>query len=64
MTEKPNSGISLNSRIPPFWRDRPRLWFISFEAVPNELTKTPAQLSQMVIAQLGRQDIHQITDLL
>lgn len=51
-------------RIPPFWRDRPRLWFISFEAATNDLKKGQAQLAQMVIAQLERQDIEQIMDLL
>lgn len=56
--------ISLTLRIPPFWRDRPRLWFISFEAATHDLKKGQAQLAQMVIAQLERQDIEQITDLL
>ncbi|KAJ8713198.1 hypothetical protein PYW07_017468 [Mythimna separata] len=58
------AGISLTMRIPPFWRDRPRLWFISFEAATNDLKKGQAQLAQMVIAQLERQDIEQIMDLL
>lgn len=58
------AGISLSMRIPPFWRDRPRLWFISFEAATNDLKKGQAQLAQMVISQLERQDIEQIMDLL
>ncbi|XP_022821359.1 uncharacterized protein LOC111357982 [Spodoptera litura] len=58
------AGISLTMRIPPFWRDRPRLWFISFEAATNDMKKGQAQLAQMVIAQLERQDIEQIMDLL
>lgn len=56
--------ISLTMRIPHFWRDQPRMWFISFEAVTHDLKKGQAQLAQMVIAQLERQDIEQITDIL
>lgn len=56
--------ISISMRIPPFWRDKPRLWFISFEAVTNDLKKGQAQLAQMVIAKLEKQDIEQIADLL
>lgn len=57
-------GISLSLRVPPFWRDRPRLWFISFEAATHDLKRSQAQLSQMVIAQLDKQDVEQISDLL
>lgn len=63
-TESETGKISLTLRIPPFWRDRPRLWFISFEAATHDLKKGQAQLAQMVIAQLERQDIEQITDIL
>lgn len=51
-------------RVPPFWRDRPRLWFISFEAATNDLKKSDSQRAQMVIAQLEKEDIEQICDLL
>ncbi|XP_026331676.1 uncharacterized protein LOC113239027 [Hyposmocoma kahamanoa] len=57
-------SISLPLRVPPFWRDRPRLWFASFEAATHDLKKSQAQLSQMVIAQLDKQDIEQVSDLL
>lgn len=57
-------GISLSLRVPPFWRDRPRLWFISFEAATHDLKKSQSQLSQMVIAQLDKMDVEQISDLL
>lgn len=58
------AGIALSLRIPPFWRDKPRLWFISFEAATSELKKSQSQLAQMVIAQLDKVDIEQISDLL
>lgn len=57
-------GISLSLRVPPFWRDRPRMWFISFEAATHDLKRSQAQLAQMVIAQLEKQDVEQIADLL
>lgn len=64
VTQAEAAGISLTMRIPPFWRDRPRLWFISFEAATSDMKKGQTQLAQMVIAQLERQDIEQIMDLL
>lgn len=77
MTDEPNTkpassttpapemaSIALQMRVPPFWRDRPRLWFITFEAATHDLKKGQAQLAQLVIAQLQKQDIEQISDLL
>lgn len=58
------AAISLSLRLPPFWRDKPRLWFISFEAATHDLKKSQKQLAQMVIAQLDKQDVEQICDLL
>ncbi|XP_073961789.1 uncharacterized protein [Choristoneura fumiferana] len=58
------SGISLAMRVPPFWRDQPLLWFCSFEAATAELKRSQAQLAQMVIAQLEKQDIQNIADLI
>ncbi|XP_063837222.1 uncharacterized protein LOC135086426 [Ostrinia nubilalis] len=58
------SGIALSMRVPPFWRDRPRLWFIAFEAATNDLKRSEAQRAQMVIAQLEKEDIEQVCDLL
>lgn len=58
------AGISLSLRVPPFWRDKPRLWFISFEAATAELKKSQTQRAQMVVAQLDKQDIEQICDLM
>ncbi|XP_073959809.1 uncharacterized protein [Choristoneura fumiferana] len=58
------SGISLSLRVPPFWRDQPLLWFCSFEAATADLKRSQAQLAQMVIAQLEKQDIQNIADLI
>ncbi|XP_022126093.2 uncharacterized protein LOC111000815, partial [Pieris rapae] len=58
------SGISLSLRVPPFWRNQPLLWFCSFEAATADLKRSQAQLAQMVIAQLEKQDIQNIADLI
>lgn len=58
------AAISLALRIPPFWRDQPRLWFVNFEAATAELKRSQNQLAQMVIAQLEKQDIQELTDIL
>jgi hypothetical protein len=58
------AGIALSMRVPPFWRDKPRLWFIAFEAATHDLKKGQSQLAQLVIAQLEKQDIEQVSDLL
>lgn len=58
------AAISLSLRVPPFWRDQPVLWFCSFEAATAELKRSQAQLAQMVIAQLEKQDIQNISDLI
>ncbi|XP_052742382.1 uncharacterized protein LOC128198895 [Bicyclus anynana] len=58
------AGIALSMRVPPFWRDKPRLWFISFEAATADLKKSQDQLAQMVVAQLQKEDIEQISDIL
>lgn len=58
------SNIALSMRIPSFWKDKPRQWFIVFEAATNDLKKGEQQLAQMVITKLEKQDIDQIDDLL
>lgn len=58
------AGIALQLRIPPFWRDSPKLWYLNFEAATDDLKKSSAQLTQMVLAQLEKPDIEQISDIL
>lgn len=58
------AAIALSMRVPPFWRDKPRLWFITFEAAVSDLKKSDVQKAQMVVAQLTKEDIEQICDLL
>lgn len=58
------AGIALSLRVPPFWQDRPRLWFYTFEAAVTDLKKSSNQLAQMVITQLAKGNVEQISDLL
>ncbi|CAG9788697.1 unnamed protein product [Diatraea saccharalis] len=58
------SSVALPLSIQPFWRDKPRLWFPVFEAAVDELYKNEAQKAQMVIAQLNKEDVELICDLL
>lgn len=58
------SSIASNIRIPPLWRDRIRLWFLQFEAIVNPLKKGDQAKYEFLIAQLERQDIDEISDIL
>lgn len=57
-------GIATANRIPTFWRDKVRLWFIAFETATADLKKSQAQLAQLVVAQLDKHDVESISDLL
>lgn len=57
------SSITVNSRIPAFWRDRPALWFIQFEAISSIQKATDQQKAQLLIAQLDKTELEQISDI-
>ncbi|XP_049886850.1 uncharacterized protein LOC126381422 [Pectinophora gossypiella] len=56
--------ITVSSRIPDFWQDSPRMWFIQAEAVLYNQRLSDAAKFQLVIAKLGKQVITQVTDIL
>lgn len=58
------STISISSRIPAFWRDRPTLWFMQFEAITASQRTSDEQKAQLLIAHLEKQDLEQVSDLL
>lgn len=58
------TAIALTMRIPKFWRDKPRLWFLQFEAATADSHRSQTQLAQMIVAQLEKGDIEQISDIL
>ncbi|KAI5637338.1 hypothetical protein NE865_09907 [Phthorimaea operculella] len=63
--EKPDLVlISVSSRIPEFWVDQPKLWFIQFEAAVAPQNAGDNAKFQLLIAKLGKQVIQQVADLL
>lgn len=57
-------SVSLHSRISPFWRELPRIWFTQFESIT-----APQKLSQetkfdLVISKLGKEELCSVSDLL
>lgn len=58
------AGIALSLRIPPFWRDTPRLWFCRFESVTADQKKGKRQLAEMIIAQLSKPELEQVCDII
>lgn len=58
------AAIAINSRIPQFWRDRPTLWFVQLEAVLDSSKPNDDAKYQVVIANLDKQDLEQISDIL
>lgn len=55
---------SVISRIPEFWRDQPRLWFLQFEAVVNAQKQGDDYKFNMVMARLQKEEVQQISDIL
>lgn len=58
------SGISVQSRLLPFWREHPQLWFVQFEAVVDPLHCSDDQKFRYVLQQLQSTDIAHLSDLL
>lgn len=58
------SAITVSSRIPDFWTDLPRVWFIQFEAVIGPQHQPDVVKYNMVITKLGKNVIHQVSDIL
>lgn len=58
------SAVSVTARIPDFWKDAPRVWFIQTEAVLQPQHLGDEAKYQLVIAKLGKEVIHQVTDIL
>lgn len=58
------SGISIQSKLLPFWREIPRAWFIQFEAVVEPLKTSDDQKFRYVLQQLQATDLRHLTDIL
>lgn len=58
------AAVTVSSRLPDFWCDQPRLWFVQCEAI-----LTPQKLSDeakfnLVVTKLGKDVIKQVSDIL
>lgn len=58
------AGISIQSKILPFWRDHPRLWFAQYETLINPLKIGDEQKFRYVLGVLQTSEIQQISDIL
>lgn len=58
------AGVSIQSRLLPFWREIPRAWFVQFEAVVDPLKSSDDQKFRYVLQQLQATDLQHITDIL
>lgn len=56
--------ISLPARLPPFWRQNPRLWFAQFEAAVAASKIGDEQKFNLVVPLLGCSDLEQIADII
>lgn len=57
------STLSIASRIPDFWPENPRLWFIQVEAILAPQKTSDANKYFMVVAKLNKEVIQQVADI-
>lgn len=62
--EQQITSISVSARIPDFWRDEPKLWFIQTEAALNPQKASDEARYQIVVSKLGKEVLSQVTDIL
>lgn len=58
------AAISVQSRLLPFWREYPRMWFIQFEAIVDAQKTSDDAKYRYVLGQLQPTDLQHITDIL
>lgn len=58
------ASVSLPARLPPFWRQNPRLWFAQFEAAVAASKISEEQKFNLVVPLLGNSDLEQIADII
>lgn len=57
-------AISIKSRIPPFWRDQPRLWFAQFETIVANQKLNDENKFSLIVTQFEKADVEQISDII
>lgn len=66
-TSNPSSelaAITLTSKIPDFWTDQPRVWFIRTEAMLAPQKLSDESKYDIVVSKLNKEAIQQVTDIL
>lgn len=58
------AAISAATKIPEFWREKPRLWFAQYESIMAPQKQSDETNYNMVVAKLNRQDIEQVSDII
>ncbi|XP_063358758.1 uncharacterized protein LOC134648205 [Cydia amplana] len=58
------ASITVSSRIPEFWTDMPRLWFLQFEAAVENQRLGDTAKQNLVVTKLSKHAIKQVSDLL
>lgn len=58
------AAISVTARVPEFWVDHPRLWFLQTEAVLAPQKMSDEARYNLVITKLSKEAIQQVTDIL
>lgn len=56
--------VTVSSRIPEFWCDQPRLWFVQCEAILGPQKLSDEARFNLVVAKLGKDVIQQVSDIL
>lgn len=58
------SMVTVQMRVPEFWREIPRSWFIQFEAMMAPQKQSDTQKYEMVLAKLPTDVVRQVTDII
>ncbi|XP_035454518.2 uncharacterized protein LOC118279093 [Spodoptera frugiperda] len=56
--------VTVSSRIPEFWSDQPRLWFVQCEAVLGPQKLSDEARFNLVVTKLGKEVVQQVSDIL
>ncbi|CAG4953075.1 unnamed protein product [Parnassius apollo] len=56
--------IGQASRIPPFWTDMPKMWFLRLESVMGPQHQGEQVKYDMVVSKLGKEELSQVSDLI
>lgn len=56
--------ITLSSRIPEFWTDEPRLWYVQCDAILANQNLSDEARYNLVVIKLGKDGMQQVSDVL